>query len=101
MIALSRTDSPQGWKALLTAYRRVQQTKTENNLAEKARNAVNNSPRLDQVHAVFEELAPTLDGEVSLLAETVGPTGSALAGVAGAPGAAAGGGVSPAAGVWA
>jgi len=47
----------------------VQKTTSENNLAEKARSAVANASNLDQVHAVFEERAPLLDGESSLMAE--------------------------------
>ncbi len=69
VIALAKTDSSEAWRAVLTALTQVQKTKTENNLAEKARNAVNNASKLDQVHAVFEEAAARLDGSSSLLAE--------------------------------
>jgi putative membrane-bound dehydrogenase-like protein len=69
VIALAKTAHPDAWRAILTALPRVQQTKTENNLAEKARAAVNNAGKLDQVHAVFEEVAPKLDGAASQLAE--------------------------------
>jgi putative membrane-bound dehydrogenase-like protein len=69
VIALAKTAQTEAWQAILSALPRVQQTKTENNLAEKARNAVNNAPKLDQVHAVFEDTAPKLDGASSLLAE--------------------------------
>ncbi|MSU63227.1 MAG: heme-binding domain-containing protein [Pedosphaera sp.] len=69
VIALAKTESSDAWRAVMTALPRVQKTKTENNLAEKARNAVNNASKLDQVHAVFEEAAARLDGQSSLLAE--------------------------------
>lgn len=69
VIALAKTASAEAWRGILTALPLVQATKTENNLAEKARNAVNNAAKLDQVHGVFEEAAPKLDGPPSLLAE--------------------------------
>ncbi len=69
VIALAKTDSADAWRAVLTALPRVRKTTSENNLSEKAQSAVNNAPRLDQVHAVFEEVAPKLDGEASLIAE--------------------------------
>lgn len=69
VIALVKTSDSDGWRAALQALPLVQKTKTENNLAEKASGAVRNSPKLDQVHAVFEDLAPKLDGTVSLMAE--------------------------------
>jgi putative membrane-bound dehydrogenase-like protein len=71
VIALAKTASAEAWRAILSALPRVQQTKTENNLAEKARSAVNNASKLDQVHSVFEEAAPKLDGDPSLLAEGI------------------------------
>jgi putative heme-binding domain-containing protein len=71
VIALSHSDSAEGWKAILSSMRRVQQTQTENNLAERARSAVQNAPKLDQVHAVFEEVADKADGDSSLMAETI------------------------------
>jgi len=71
VIALAKTADPTAWEAVLTALPRVQQTKTENNLAEKARTAVANAPSLDQVHAVFEKRAAQVDGEPSLLAEGI------------------------------
>lgn len=69
VIALAKTANADAWRAILTALPLVQATKTENNLAEKARNAVNNASKLDQVHGVFEEAAPKLDGPSSQLAE--------------------------------
>lgn len=69
VMALARTADPSAWRAVLSAMPRVQKTTSENNLAEKARNAVANASNLDQVHAVFEERAPLLDGESSLMAE--------------------------------
>ncbi len=69
VIALAKTASPDAWRAILTALPLVQATKTENNLAEKARSVVNNATKLDQVHGVFEEVAPKLDGPASQLAE--------------------------------
>lgn len=71
VIALSRSDAPEGWRAILSSMKRVQQTQTENNLAERARNAVQNSARLDQVHAVFESVAAAVEGDASQLAETM------------------------------
>ena len=53
----------------MVALPRVQQTKTENNLAEKARAAVYNATGFDQAHAVFEEQAARVDGESSQMAE--------------------------------
>ncbi len=69
IIALAKTENPESWKILLPALRRVQQTKTENNLAERAKSAVFNSPKLEQVHGVFEEMAAAMNGEPSLMAE--------------------------------
>lgn len=70
VIALVKTSDPSAWNAALHALPVVQRTKTENNLAEKARNAFANASTLDQVHAVLEEKAAQLDGEPSLLAES-------------------------------
>jgi putative membrane-bound dehydrogenase-like protein len=69
VIALVKTDNADAWRAVLTALPSVKRTQTENNLSEKAQGAVANAPKLDQVHAVFEEAAPKLDGEPSQLAE--------------------------------
>lgn len=69
VIALAKTSDADGWRAAIQALPLVQKTKTENNLSEKASGAVRNSSKLDQVHTVFEELAPKLDGPSSLLAE--------------------------------
>ncbi len=71
VIALAKTSRPEAWQAVLTALPLVQRTRTENNLAEKARNAVANAPSLDQVHSVFEERAARLEGEPSLVAEGI------------------------------
>ncbi|MBN9690008.1 MAG: c-type cytochrome [Verrucomicrobia bacterium] len=71
LIALTKSPSPAAWQAILSSYSRVQQTKTENNLAEKARNAVANAAVLDQAHEVFEQRAAQLDGEPALLAEGI------------------------------
>jgi len=71
VIALAKTASEEAWRTILTALPRVQQTKTENNLAEKARGAVNNATTLDQVHGVFEEAAPKLDGSGATMAEGI------------------------------
>ena len=69
VVALARTSDPAAWGAILVALPRVQQTKTENNLAEKARAAVYNATGFDQAHAVFEEQAARVDGESSQMAE--------------------------------
>jgi putative membrane-bound dehydrogenase-like protein len=69
VIALVKTSDPSAWRAALVALPLVQKTQSENNLAEKASGAFRNSPRLDQVHAVFEEVAAKVDGPASLLAE--------------------------------
>lgn len=71
VIALARTSDAAAWEAVLTALPLVQKTKSENNLAEKARGAVANATSLDQVHGVFEERAVRLDGESSLMAEGI------------------------------
>ena len=71
VIALAKTDDAAAWRAVLQALPIVRRTSTENNLSEKATAAVNNAPRLDLIHAVLEEVAPKLDGEASLLAETL------------------------------
>lgn len=71
VMALAKTDDPSAWRAILRALPQVKKTQTENNLAEKAQSAVNNASKLDQVHAVFEEVAPRLDGEASQLAESL------------------------------
>ncbi|MBL9175871.1 MAG: heme-binding protein, partial [Verrucomicrobiales bacterium] len=63
VMALARTSDPAAWGAILVAMPRVQQTKSENNLAEKARAAVYNSTGFDQAHSVFEERAALLDGD--------------------------------------
>ncbi|MFZ9853641.1 MAG: DUF7133 domain-containing protein [Limisphaerales bacterium] len=71
VIALAKSPSKEAWQAILENYARVQQTRTENNLAEKARNAVANATVLDQVHEVFETRAARVDGPASLLAEGI------------------------------
>lgn len=70
IIALSRTSDPDAWRAILEAYGRVQGTRTENNLAEAARKAVQNSSALEHAHEVLAEVAARADGEASLLADT-------------------------------
>ncbi|HAB16679.1 MAG TPA: HEAT repeat domain-containing protein [Verrucomicrobiota bacterium] len=69
VIALVKTDKADAWRAVLVALPLVQKTKTENNLAEKARNAFNNSVRLESVPDVFAEQAAKVAGEPSFLAE--------------------------------
>lgn len=69
VIALVKTTDASAWRAVLTALPLVQKTQSENNLAEKAAGAFRNSSKLDQVHAVFEEVAAKVDGSASLLAE--------------------------------
>ena len=71
VIALAKTASPEAWRAVLAALPRVSGTKTENNLAEKAQGAVNNAAKIDQVHAVFEEEAAKMDGQVSQMADGI------------------------------
>lgn len=71
VIALTKTISPEAWRGVLEALPRVTRTTTENNLAEKAQNAVNNAPKLDQVHVVFEEAAARMDGQISQMADGV------------------------------
>ena len=69
VIALTKTVDPGAWRAVLRALPKVQATKSENNLAEKAANAFRNAPKLDQVHGVFEAVAAEADGPASALAE--------------------------------
>ncbi len=71
VIALSKSEDPQGWAAILRALPLVQATKTENNLAEKARSAFFNSSKLDTQHALFDREASKLDGQPSILAEAM------------------------------
>ena len=70
VIALVKTVDPDAWRAVLTALPKVQATKSENNLAEKAANAFRNAPKLDQVHGVFEAVAAEAEGPASALAES-------------------------------
>jgi putative heme-binding domain-containing protein len=70
VIALVKTVDPEAWRAALNALPKVQATKSENNLAEKAANAFRNAPKLDQVHGVFEAVAAEAEGPASALAET-------------------------------
>jgi putative membrane-bound dehydrogenase-like protein len=69
VIALTRSDSPDAWNALLAAYARVQEVTSENNLAEKARSAVLNAPHLERAFAVLAAHAAKLDGSASILAD--------------------------------
>jgi putative membrane-bound dehydrogenase-like protein len=69
VIALTKTVDPGAWHAVLRALPKVQSTKSENNLAEKAANAFRNAPKLDQVHGVFETVAAEAEGPASALAE--------------------------------
>ncbi len=69
VMALSKTASADAWRAILSALPRVANTKAENNLAEKARSAVNNAAKLDQVHAVFAEIAAKVEGQESQIAD--------------------------------
>ncbi|MCW5556477.1 MAG: heme-binding domain-containing protein [Verrucomicrobiae bacterium] len=69
VIALTRNSHPDAWRAVLRGLPLVQRTRTENNLAEKARDAVANASGLDQVHEVLESEAARLDGDSSLIAE--------------------------------
>ena len=71
VIALAKTANPNAWRAIISALPQVAKTKAENNLAEKARSAVNNAPKIDQVHAVFEEVAAKLAGQESQFADEV------------------------------
>jgi putative membrane-bound dehydrogenase-like protein len=71
VIALAKTSSPEAWRAILAGYSRVQNTRTENNLAAKAKGAVFGANGLDQVHAVFEEEAAKLNGDASELADVM------------------------------
>jgi len=71
VIALAKTASPDAWRAILAALPRVSWTKTENNLAEKAQSAVNNAAKLDQLHAVFEEAAAKMDGQIAQMADGI------------------------------
>lgn len=67
--ALARTDMPDAWRALLAGLPRVLATKSENQQAEKARNAFLNSPHLDARVDVLAEAAERAEGEPSLWAE--------------------------------
>jgi putative membrane-bound dehydrogenase-like protein len=69
VIALAKTSDDGAWNAILRTLPRVQQTKTENALAERARRAVLNSKSLDAVIKVLETNADALDGQRSLLAD--------------------------------
>ena len=71
VIALVKTADVAAWKAAVEALPRVQATKSENNLAEKASAAFRNAAKLDQVHAVFEEVAARAEGPASQLSEGV------------------------------
>lgn len=71
VIALAKTSDATAWRAALEALPKVQKTTSENNLAEKATGAVRNSPKLDQVHQVFEEVAARVEGPASLLSEGI------------------------------
>jgi putative membrane-bound dehydrogenase-like protein len=69
VIALAKTSDENAWNAILRALPRVQQSRTENNLAERARRAVLNSKSLDAMTKVLEANADELDGQRSLLAD--------------------------------
>ncbi len=69
VIALAKTASPDAWRAILFASPKVAGTQSENNLAETAKSAVKNASKIDQVHAVLEEVAAQLSGEQSELAD--------------------------------
>jgi putative heme-binding domain-containing protein len=69
VVALVKSKDPDAWRAVLVALPLVQKTKSENNLAEKARRAFNNSPTMEVVPSVFAERASQLDGDSSLLAD--------------------------------
>ncbi|MBN8246258.1 MAG: HEAT repeat domain-containing protein [Verrucomicrobia bacterium] len=71
VIALARTSQPEAWQAILRGLPQVQKTRTENNLAEKARTAVATAPGLDQVHGLLESEAARLDSETSPGAEAL------------------------------
>ncbi len=71
VIALAKTASPEAWRTILFALPKVRKTQTENNLAEKARDAVRHASKIDQVHTVFEEVAAELNGEESELADEI------------------------------
>ena len=71
VIALAKTANEEAWRAIISALPQVEKTKTENNLAEKARRAVDNAPKIDQVHDVFEEVAAKLAGQDSQFADEV------------------------------
>ncbi|MBL9127490.1 MAG: hypothetical protein JNL97_07585 [Verrucomicrobiales bacterium] len=68
-IALTRSDRPDAWKALLESSERIRQTASENGLAEKARAALLNSPMLDRIHATLEDLAAHGTGPSAVLAD--------------------------------
>ncbi|MCC6235338.1 MAG: c-type cytochrome, partial [Verrucomicrobiales bacterium] len=71
VIALARAASPEAWRAILAAHPRVQQAKSENNLVEKARQAVFNASRLELAGPVLAEAAARADGDASQLAEVL------------------------------
>lgn len=71
VIALARTPRPDAWQAILRGLPQVQRTRTENNLAEKARTAVASAPGLDQMHGLLEAEAARLDAETSPGAEAL------------------------------
>lgn len=71
VLALTKVDKPEAWRAVLMALPRVEQTKSENNLAEKARSAVHNASKLDLAEPVLAEVAAEAKGAGSQLAEVL------------------------------
>jgi putative membrane-bound dehydrogenase-like protein len=67
--ALTRSDSAEGWRAVVNGLPRVLATKTENHQAEKTRSAFLNASQLDSRHEVFASEAARLAGEPSVWAD--------------------------------
>ncbi len=70
VVALTRSDQPQAWRAVLQALPRVRETRTENHLAEMAQRAFDTAPHLGALASFFDEEAARADSPSSLLAET-------------------------------
>jgi len=69
LMALAKSDAPDAWRAVLASYSQVQAAKSENNLAEKARSTILNTPHLDRLGSVFIEQAARMEGDASMIAD--------------------------------
>ena len=69
LIALAKSDSADAWRAVLASYRQVQEAKSENNLAEKARSTILSTPHLEHLGPVLIEQAAKMEGDASTIAD--------------------------------